>query len=67
MMLLFSLILLPWAQAALHHLFVGTVDGSSLYTLEFDDTYKTLNIIQNVTAAGASPSIVVEVCHCQNN
>ncbi|KAH7130075.1 hypothetical protein B0J11DRAFT_602278, partial [Dendryphion nanum] len=54
------LVLVPWAQAALHHIFVGTVDGSSIYTIEFDDTYKTLNVIRNDSAAGATPSIVIE-------
>lgn len=50
-----------WAAGALHHLFVGTVDGSSLYALEMDDMARTLTMIRNMTAAGASPSITFDV------
>jgi outer membrane protein assembly factor BamB len=50
-----------WATATLHHLFVGTVDGGSLYVLEMDDMARTLTMIRNNSAAGASPSIALDV------
>jgi tRNA(Met) C34 N-acetyltransferase TmcA len=54
-----------WAAGALHHLFVGTVDGGSLYVLEMDDMARTLTMIRNNSAAGASPSIAFDVRFAQ--
>jgi hypothetical protein len=50
-----------WAAATLHHLFVGTVDGGSLYVLELDDISRSLTVLRNESAAGASPSIAFDV------
>ncbi|KAF2260494.1 hypothetical protein CC78DRAFT_620207 [Lojkania enalia] len=60
MLLLISLLFSGWAQAMLHHLFVGDIDGTSLYALEMDDTARTISLIKQSSAAGASPSIVFD-------
>jgi hypothetical protein len=62
-MLSFSLVALfaGWATASLHHLFVGTVDGGSLYVLELDDMARTLTMLRNNSIAGASPAIALDV------
>ncbi|KAF2119639.1 hypothetical protein BDV96DRAFT_596336 [Lophiotrema nucula] len=57
--LLVAMVLAGCGNAALHHLFVGTTDGSSLYTLELDDQLKQVSLVKNNAAAGASPSMVV--------
>ncbi|KAF2020245.1 hypothetical protein BU24DRAFT_459841 [Aaosphaeria arxii CBS 175.79] len=54
------LLLVPWVQAALHHLYVGSVDGSSIYALELEDEYRTIDIVQNSTAAGAASALVLD-------
>jgi hypothetical protein len=61
--LLLLCVLTRWADAALHHFFVGTVNGGSVYMLELDDVARTLTPLKNMTAAGASPSIAFDVSH----
>ncbi|KUJ21723.1 3-carboxy-cis,cis-mucoante lactonizing enzyme [Mollisia scopiformis] len=46
-------------HADLHHLIVGTFGTESLYTLEFDDSALTLNLIQNLTVSTASSWIAL--------
>lgn len=60
--ILFALsVFVGWSAAALHHLFVGTVDSGSVYVLEMDDMARTLTLVRNNSAAGASPSIAFDV------
>ncbi|KAF2737371.1 hypothetical protein EJ04DRAFT_117474 [Polyplosphaeria fusca] len=46
-------------QGTLHHLVVGTVNGGSLYSLELDDAARTVTLLKNNSAAGASPSLAL--------
>lgn len=59
--LTFFCIFAGWTTATLHHFFVGTVDGGSLYALELDDVQRTVTVLANNSAAGASPSIALDV------
>jgi hypothetical protein len=54
-------LLITTVNALLHHLFVGTRDGQALYSLEMDDEARTVYYIQARDAAGASPSLVLDV------
>lgn len=50
-----------------HHLAVGTIDGQALYSLEVDDAARAVYVIQARDAAGASPSLTLDVrfqSHC---
>ncbi|KAF2475596.1 uncharacterized protein BDR25DRAFT_310942 [Lindgomyces ingoldianus] len=55
-----ALILLQPANAAWHYLFVGTIDASSIYTLEFNDVAKNITVFKNSSASGASRSITLD-------
>lgn len=56
----------PRALALTHHLAVGTTDGQALYSLEMDDAARSVYLIQARDAAGASPSLTLDV-RMQNN
>jgi carboxy-cis,cis-muconate cyclase len=53
--------LLTAASADLHHLIVGTFGTENLYTLEFDDSALTLELIGNYSANAASSWIALSV------
>ena len=56
--------LLTAASADLHHLIVGTFGTENLYTLEFDDSALTLELIGNYSANAASSWIALSVSKC---
>ncbi|KAF2182330.1 hypothetical protein K469DRAFT_788325 [Zopfia rhizophila CBS 207.26] len=47
------------SQCTLHHIFVGTVNGTSLYTLEFNDIARSLEMVFNSSGAGAHPILAI--------
>lgn len=49
------------AEAAVHHLFVGTFGAASLYTLAFDDEALTLELVKNNTASAGHSWISFDV------
>jgi carboxy-cis,cis-muconate cyclase len=53
--------LLTAVRADLHHLIVGTFGTKNLYTLEFDDSALTLELIGNYSANAASSWIALSV------
>jgi 6-phosphogluconolactonase (cycloisomerase 2 family) len=57
--LLITALFLGCAQGALHHLVVGTNNGGSLYSLELDTTFRTVQLLKNNSAAGAAPSLAL--------
>ena len=60
---LFLVILLATGTSSLlHHLIVGTADGSALYSVESDDDARTIYMIQARDVAGAAPSLALDVC-----
>ena len=58
---LLFLSLLAAVKADLHHLIVGTFGTEYLYTLEFDDSALTLELIGNYSANAASSWIALSV------
>jgi carboxy-cis,cis-muconate cyclase len=56
--------LLTAVSADLHHLIVGTFGTKKLYTLEFDDSALTLELIGNYSANAASSWIALSVGKC---
>jgi carboxy-cis,cis-muconate cyclase len=58
--------LLSAVKGELHQLIVGTFGTAKLYTLEFDDTALTLELIGNFTANAASSWIALSVSRSKN-
>lgn len=52
---------LSTVNADLHHLIVGTFGTENLYTLEFDDSALTLNLIGNLSVPDASSWLALSV------
>ena len=51
------------AHAALHHLFVGTKDGQTLYSLEMDTEARMVYMISARDASRPTPSLALDVGH----
>jgi carboxy-cis,cis-muconate cyclase len=63
---LLFLSLLYAVKGELHQLIVGTFGTAKLYTLEFDDSALTLELIGNFTANAASSWIALSVSRSKN-
>lgn len=58
---LVALSLASVVRGDLHHLLVGTFGTEALYTVEFDDTALTLNLLKNTTTESASSWLALSV------
>ena len=54
-------LLLACAQALVHYLFVGTTDGSWIYTLSLSDETKRASYVGATDSMGATSSLVLDV------
>lgn len=53
--------LIVLAEAAKHHLIVGTFSTNFLYTVEYDDAAETLKLVKNTTTNAGSAWIALSV------
>ncbi|KAH8711804.1 hypothetical protein GQ44DRAFT_731040 [Phaeosphaeriaceae sp. PMI808] len=52
------------AHATLHHLIAGTTNGQALYSLEMDDSSRSVYFLRTRDAFGSSPSLALDVRSC---